>query len=70
MLTQYLSWRFTLYVNLVFAVITIAGALVYIREQARPPRQRMDWPGAVLACAGLFLIVFGFSMPRPAGRPR
>src|SRR5271156_2840738 len=43
-LTQYLSWRYTLYVNLVFAVIAIAGALAYIHStrSANPPR--MDWP--------------------------
>ena len=27
----------------------------------------MDWPGAILACAGLFLIVFGFSHAETAG---
>jgi hypothetical protein len=27
----------------------------------------MDWPGAVLACAGLFAIVFGFSRAEAAG---
>ena len=66
-LTQYLSWRWTLYVNLVFAVIAVAGALAYMRSSrpANPPR--MDWPGAVLACAGLFLIVFGFSHAETAG---
>src|ERR1700677_4428738 len=66
-LTQYLSWRYTLYVNLVFAAIAIAGALAYIRtpRSAAPPR--MDWPGAILACAGLFLIVFGFSHAETAG---
>ena len=66
-LTQYLSWRYTLYVNLVFAVIAIAGALTYIRSVRPATRPRMDWPGAVLACAGLFLIVFGFSHAETAG---
>ena len=66
-LTQYLSWRYTLYVNLIFATIAVAGALTYMRSSrpANPPR--MDWPGAVLACAGLFLIVFGFSHAETAG---
>jgi EmrB/QacA subfamily drug resistance transporter len=66
-LTQYLSWRWTLYVNLIFAVIAVAGALAYMSRNrpANPPR--MDWPGAVLACAGLFLIVFGFSHAETAG---
>src|SRR5271154_7541404 len=66
-LTQYLSWRYTLYVNLVFAVIAIAGALVYIRSSRSATRPRMDWPGAILACVGLFLIVFGFSHADTAG---
>src|SRR3984885_12184961 len=30
-LTEYLSWRWCLYVNLIFAAIAIAGALVYMR---------------------------------------
>ena len=34
-LTQYLSWRYCLYVNLVFAAIAVAGALAYHPQQ--PP---------------------------------
>ena len=66
-LTQYLSWRWTLYVNLVFAVIAVAGALAYMRSSRPAHRPRMDWTGAVLACAGLFRIVFGFSHAETAG---
>jgi EmrB/QacA subfamily drug resistance transporter len=66
-LTQYLSWRYTLYVNLVFAVLAIAGALAYIRSTRPATRPRMDWPGGILACVGLFLIVFGFSHAETAG---
>ena len=39
---------------------------VHAQQPARRP-PRMDWPGAVLACAGLFLIVFGFSHAETAG---
>jgi EmrB/QacA subfamily drug resistance transporter len=67
LLTQYLSWRYTLYVNLVFAVIAIVGALTYIRSSRPASRPRMDWPGTVLASVGLFLIVFGFSHAETAG---
>jgi EmrB/QacA subfamily drug resistance transporter len=66
-LTQYLSWRWTLYVNLVFAAIAVAGALAYMHSSRPANRPRMDWPGAVLACAGLFLLVFGFSHAESAG---
>ena len=66
-LTQYLSWRWCLYVNLAFAAIAVAGALAWIRSSRPAARPPMDWPGAVLACAGLFLIVFGFSHAETAG---
>src|SRR5579859_7497884 len=66
-LTEYLSWRWCLYVNLVFAAIAAAGALAYLRGGRPASRPRMDWPGAMLACAGLFAIVFGFSQAQTAG---
>ena len=67
LLTQYLSWRYCLYVNLIFAAIAVAGALAYISSARPADRPRMDWPGTVLACAGLFLIVFGFSHAETSG---
>jgi EmrB/QacA subfamily drug resistance transporter len=67
LLTQYLSWRWTLYVNLLFAAIAVAGAVAWIGPSRPDARPRMDWPGAALACAGLFLIVFGFSRAETAG---
>src|SRR5580658_7160536 len=42
-LTQYFSWRWTLYVNLVFAAIAIAGALLYMRSDPPANRPKMDW---------------------------
>ncbi len=66
-LTQYFSWRWTLYVNLVFAAIAIAGALIYMRGGRPATRPRLDWAGTVLASAGLFLIVYGFSHAELAG---
>jgi predicted MFS family arabinose efflux permease len=66
-LTQYFSWRWTLYVNLVFAAIAIAGALVYMQSNRPANRPRMDWAGTALASAGLFALVFGFSHAEIAG---
>ena len=46
-LTEYLSWRWTLYVNLVFAVVAFIGGMALLRKgapaepaQARHPRHR------------------------------
>ncbi len=67
LLTQYFSWRYTLYVNLIFAAIAITGALLYMHTSRAAARPRMDWPGTVLASVGLFLLVFGFSHAETAG---
>jgi EmrB/QacA subfamily drug resistance transporter len=66
-LTEYLSWRWTLYVNLVFAAIAVAGALMYMHTNRPASRPRLDWAGTLLASSGLFCIVFGFSHAETAG---
>src|SRR5487761_1883921 len=66
-LTQYLSWRWTLYVNLIFAAIATTGALVYMRSNRPATRPRIDWAGTLLGSAGLFCLVFGFSHAETAG---
>ena len=43
-LTQYLSWRWTLYVNLVFAAIAVTGALIWMRS-GRPAGRTSTSPG-------------------------
>src|SRR6204780_522417 len=66
-LTQYLSWRWTLYVNLVFSAIAVAGALTFMRSNRPETRPQIDWVGTVLASPGLFAVVFGFSHAETAG---
>jgi EmrB/QacA subfamily drug resistance transporter len=60
-LTEYLTWRWCLYVNIVFAVAALAGALTFLRDQERTPAKRLDVPGSLAAIGGLAAIVAGFS---------
>jgi predicted MFS family arabinose efflux permease len=60
-LTDALSWRWCLYINLLIAIPAAFFALRLIVNEAHPQRPRIDFAGAALACAGLFAIVFGFS---------
>ena len=60
-LTEYLSWRWCLYVNLIFAGIAGTGAVLLLAKHARVGRPRLDIPGTVTASAGLFALVYGFS---------
>jgi EmrB/QacA subfamily drug resistance transporter len=60
-LTQTLDWRFTMYVNLIFAVIAAAGALALLVNQRPSERPRFDLAGAATVSAGLFSLVYGLS---------
>jgi EmrB/QacA subfamily drug resistance transporter len=60
-LTEYLSWRWCLYVNLLFAIPTTLGALVLLRNEVPEVRPRIDIPGTITVTAGLFALVYGFS---------
>ena len=61
-LTEYASWRWCLYVNLLIAAAGLVGAVLYLRAQSRPTnRPHVDVPGVLTATAGLVAIVYGFS---------
>ncbi len=67
LLTQYLDWRWTMYVNLIFAAIAMAGAVVYLRNHRPDHRIQLDIIGTLLVSAGLFAIVYGFSNAESQG---
>jgi len=60
-LTSYASWRWTLFVNLVFALVAVTGATLWLKADNEVSRSRFDLPGLILAGGGLFCVVFGFS---------
>ena len=56
-LTSYASWRWTLFVNLAFAI----GASLLLENDEGADRDPLDLPGLLLVASGLFSLVFGFS---------
>ncbi|HST41957.1 MAG TPA: MFS transporter [Conexibacter sp.] len=66
-LTEYLSWRWCLYVNLLFAVPAALGGLALLHEQAHPDKPRIDIPGTLTSGLGLFALVFGFAKAESDG---
>lgn len=61
MLTEYFSWRWTLYVNTALAAVGVLAALATLGPQGRERRQRMDLAGAVTIAASLVGLVYGFA---------
>ncbi|WP_405162111.1 MFS transporter [Nocardia sp. NBC_01499] len=60
-LTEWVSWRWALYINLVFAGVALIGALALLARHVAVERPVLDLPGTITATAGLFSIVYGFS---------
>ncbi|MFI9272852.1 MFS transporter [Kitasatospora sp. NPDC052896] len=61
-LTEYLNWRWTFYINVPFAVIAVTGAILVIREPGGARnRNKLDIPGVLLVSTGLVSLVYGFT---------
>src|ERR1700753_784943 len=57
-LTSYASWRWTLYINLVFAAVATIGALLWLKNDRAADRDPLDVRGLVLVTGGLFCLVY------------
>ncbi|MBH1936109.1 MFS transporter [Streptomyces sp. AV19] len=60
-LTEYLDWRWCMYVNAPIAVAAFLGGSWSLHDHRPERRPRLDVPGALLACTGLVGVVFGCS---------
>jgi EmrB/QacA subfamily drug resistance transporter len=60
-LTEYLSWRWCLYVNVPIAIVAGIGALRFIRKVAPATGVKLDIPGVVTAVLGLSGLVYAFA---------
>jgi EmrB/QacA subfamily drug resistance transporter len=60
-LTEYLNWRWCLYVNLVIAIPAALAAMPLLHNQAPAVKPQLDIPGTLTASTGLFAIVYGLA---------
>ncbi|MER5637709.1 MFS transporter [Kitasatospora sp. NPDC002227] len=63
LLTEYLDWRWCLFVNVPIAIGAALGAFYLLKRDHidKGHRVRLDLPGALLGCGGLLAIVYGTS---------
>ena len=60
-LTEYLDWRWCLYVNLAFTIVALAGAIALLPRHSGDDAPTFDLPGTITAVGGLFCVVYGLS---------
>jgi EmrB/QacA subfamily drug resistance transporter len=58
-LTEYLDWRWVLFVNVPIGLVLIAGGYLYLSPSERL-KGKFDFPGAALSVAGMVALVYGF----------
>jgi len=61
LLTEYASWRWCLFVNLIFAAIAVIGGWILLVHQKVEKRAKLDIPGAITVTTAMFSLVYGFS---------
>ena len=66
-LTQYVDWRWCLYVNLPIAGLVLFGALRLIPTRPGIPGIRLDVLGVILGCGGLVALVYGLGEAGTSG---
>lgn len=66
-LTQYLDWRWSLYINDVLGVVAVTAALMLLAPSAPERGVKLDWPGVLSVVSGLVGIVYGLSEADTAG---
>jgi EmrB/QacA subfamily drug resistance transporter len=67
LLTQYVSWRWTLLINTPIAIGAAFFATRLVTESRTERRASYDVPGAVTATGGLLSLVYGFTRAQSAG---
>jgi EmrB/QacA subfamily drug resistance transporter len=65
-ITQWLSWRWVLFINVPIGAAVLAVTPVFVGETSRLPG-RFDLAGAVTATAGMTALVYGFIRAAAAG---
>jgi EmrB/QacA subfamily drug resistance transporter len=66
-LTEYASWRWCLYVNLIIAAIAVVGGITKLADEPVTSRNKLDVPGVTTAVAGLVGLVFGLGKAETDG---
>ncbi|MFE3770009.1 MFS transporter [Streptomyces sp. NPDC059122] len=58
-LTEYLSWRWVLLINVPVGAAVLTGAALWLAESRQGAARRLDVPGALLVTGGLGLVAYG-----------
>ncbi len=67
LLTQFLNWRWCLFVNIPMALLAVGLAVPNVHESKIEGKTKYDVPGAILSTLGFVSLVYGFTQAAQPG---
>lgn len=67
LLTDYANWRWTMFVNIAFAVVGIIGGLALLHNTTETDKPKLSVPSTIIGTAGIFGLVFGSAKAQTDG---
>ena len=67
LLTDYVNWRWCMYVNIAFAIVGIVGGLALLHNSTEPDKPKLSVPSTILGAAAIFGVVFGSAKAQSDG---
>src|SRR3954451_3846119 len=59
LLTDYADWRWTMYVNIAFAIVGIVGGVLLLHNSSETNKPKLSVPSTIIGSAAIFGLVFG-----------
>jgi EmrB/QacA subfamily drug resistance transporter len=67
LLTDYVNWRWCMYVNIAFAIVGIIGGLTLLHNSAEPDKPKLSLPSTILGATAIFGVIFGSAKAQTDG---
>ena len=67
LLTDYANWRWTMYVNIAFALVGVVGGLALLHNSTDPDKPKLSVPSTIVGSAAIFGLVFGSARAQTDG---
>src|SRR5262249_47398115 len=67
LLTDYANWRWTMYVNIVFAIVGVIGGIALLHNSTDANKPKLSVPSTIVGSAAIFGLVFGSAKAQTDG---
>ena len=67
LLTDYVNWRWCMYVNIAFAIVGIIGGVALLHNSTEPNKPKLSVSSTILGAAAIFGVVFGSAKAQTDG---